>query len=82
MKFIKNICYGDYTPINWYYGFAYQSFERNVEVWAVIPINILIRLYRWMRYRRSDVDKYAKEIYENGRNDGRRFEKEMRKYNG
>jgi len=72
---IKNIEYGNKEVIPWYYGFSYQSFNTNTEVWVIIPINLLFKLYKWMRYNRTDVDKYAKEIYENGRNDGRKFEK-------
>ena len=65
----------------WYYGHAYSSITMCVEVFAVIPLNYLIRFRKWYRHRWDrfrcrpswmdlEIRRQRQKAYQNGLRDG------------
>ena len=55
-EFIKRLTHeeieeGQMLPTTWYYGYAYEEWERHVQVFAVIPLNYLMRFRMWLSLR-------------------------------
>lgn len=74
-------------PPGWYYGHAYSMYNRQIRVFAVIPLNYLIRFWMWASHRwerfRCGVSWFDREIrrqysfgYQDGLRDGLRDNEE------
>ena len=60
------------------YGLCYRDFSRDVNVYYVIPLNLIVAAFRWLRYRvafawPTQLAKHELHIYRLGQQDG--FEK-------
>lgn len=54
----------------WYYGFAYDDPSRDGYVLAIIPLNLIIQIFRWIKYRKSNMDMLLRQTYKAGYDEG------------
>lgn len=66
----EEITEGQMLPA-WYYGYAYEEWDRYVRVYAAIPLNYLMRFWMWWRHKwnrfRSKPSWMDKEIHKQKR---------------
>lgn len=71
----KNIANGGTLPV-WYYGYSYKELTRSVYVYHIIPLNYLVRWFKyveswWNKFRSKPnyIDEYVERDIQSKIND-------------